>query len=63
MKIKISAHFTKGFYRAMDLSGAKKWPQLSNAKRADYEALRSDWENVGKSIKRETERYKRSSIS
>lgn len=58
MKIKISVNFTKGFSRALDLSGTKQWPNLSNGRIADYEALRSDWENVGQTIKKESGRYK-----
>lgn len=58
MKIKISVNFTKGFSRALDLSGTKKWPNLSDERIADYEALRSDWENVGQTIKEESGRYK-----
>lgn len=63
MKMKISTNFTKGFCRVLNLRGTKKWPQISNTRKADYQAIRSDWENVGKSIRRETEKYKRGRIN
>ena len=54
MKTAISKSFLRGYIRVLDLSGAKEWPDLSQNKQMDYEALRSDWENVGKAIRRET---------
>lgn len=62
MKAKISTSFTKGFSRALNLAGTKTWPKLPNSKKADYKAIRSDWENVGRSIARETGNYKKHQI-
>ncbi len=61
MKTKISKGFTRGFSRTLDLSGTKNWPILSDSRKTDFDAIRSDWENVGRDIERETRRYKRSS--
>lgn len=58
MKTKISASFTKGFSKVLDLNGTKKWPKLSDNRKIDYEAIRSDWESVGKTIEKEFGRYK-----
>lgn len=59
MKIKISNSFLKGYIRALDLTGnTKEWPNVSDDRIKDYEALRSDWENVGKTIRRETRGFK-----
>ncbi|PWJ49370.1 hypothetical protein [Faecalicatena contorta] len=54
MKITISKSFLSGYARALNLSGTKEWPNLSDDKMKDYRALRSDWEDVGNSIRRET---------
>ncbi len=62
MRAKISTSFTKGFSRALDLTGVKEWPDLSNDRKTDYEALRSDWKNVGRTIERESGRFKRSGM-
>lgn len=59
MKAIISKNFLKGYIRVLDLYGTKEWPELSNSKQKDYEALRSDWENVGNSIWRETRNFER----
>lgn len=59
MKISISKSFIEGFSRALDLNGTKEWPKLSNSMCADYKAIRSDWDNVGKAIRREYESCKR----
>lgn len=56
---KVSKAFWKGYFRALDLEGTKNWPNISNNRTKDCEALRSDWENVGKEIREETERYGR----
>ena len=57
MKFAIKESFIKGFFRTIDLSGTKEWPELSDDTLKDYLALRSDWENVGYTIKRETEKF------
>ena len=62
MRAKVSVSFTRGFSRALDLTGVKEWPDLSNHERVDYEALRSDWENVGRSIGKETQKCKRNGV-
>lgn len=58
MKFKISKSFLRGYIRAINLGGSADWPDLSNNKRKDYNALRSDWNNVGNSIRRETRSFK-----
>ncbi len=59
MKIKFSRSFIEGFSRVLDLNGTKGWPKLAGDRRADYEAIRSDWGNVGKTIRGECKNYKR----
>lgn len=59
MKFKFTESFIHGFARALDLSGAKDWPQIADGRRADYEAIRGDWENVGRTIRREAGSLKR----
>lgn len=59
MRFKFSESFIHGFARALDLSGTKEWPQINDGRRADYEAIRGDWENVGRTIRRETGSLKR----
>lgn len=59
MKTVMSKSFLRGYTRALNLHGTKEWPNLSDDKMKDYKALRSDWENVGKSIRRETRGFKR----
>lgn len=56
---KISSAFFTGYVRALDLTGTKKWPDISDDRTIDYEALRSDWENVGRTIRNETKKYGR----
>lgn len=54
MKLKWSKSFLRGYLRALDLFGAtKEWPDIANNAAQDFEALRSDWDNVGKTIRRE----------
>ena len=55
MKTRISKSFLRGVRRTFDLYGTtKEWPDLSNSKQKDYRALRGDWDNVGKTIRKET---------
>ncbi|MEY8283231.1 hypothetical protein AALA13_05270 [Lachnospiraceae bacterium 50-23] len=54
---RVSNAFLEGYFRVLDLKGAKEWPNISNNSTKDYEALRSDWENVGKEIRREAGSY------
>ncbi len=59
MKIRISNGFLKGYLRALNLTGNdKEWPDLSDERIRDYEALRSDWDSVGETIRRETRGFK-----
>lgn len=60
MRVLISKYFLKGYLKAINLSGTKEWPNISKDKIADYNALRSDWENVGKSIRNSTRDYQES---
>lgn len=59
MMFKFSERFIHGFVRALDLSGTKEWPQITDGRRADYEAIRGDWENVGRTIRNEAGSLKR----
>ena len=58
MKVMVSKGFLRGYIRALDLSGTKKWPDISTDKISDYMSLRSDWENVGKFIQSGTREYR-----
>lgn len=60
MKYMVSKSFLEGFTRALDLSGTKEWPDISEDRKKDYLALRSDWEDIGNSIKRECRNYETS---
>ena len=59
MRNTISKSFLRGYLRVFNLQQTKDWPDISNGRQKDFEALRSDWENVGtyirKGIKRESE--------
>lgn len=63
MKAKISASFCRGFSRALDLSGTKKWPNLADGRKNDYEAIRSDWEHVGRTIENETGKHQNHGVN
>ena len=39
-----------------NLQQTKYWPDISNGRQKDFEALRSDWENVGTYIQKGTKR-------
>lgn len=39
-----------------NLQQTKDWPDISNGRQKDFEALRSDWENVGTYIRKGTKR-------
>ncbi len=56
---RVSKAFFRGYIRVLDLKGTKKWPDISDGRTKDYEALRGDWEYVGKEIRKETRSYKR----
>lgn len=56
---KASSAFWRGYIRALDLTGSKEWPDISNDRTKDYEALRSDWKDVGREIRKETRSYRR----
>lgn len=60
MKKTVSNSFLLGFIRVLDIKGTKRWPYLSDGKQEDFEAIRSDWENVGKYIQEGTNEYRRS---
>ena len=56
MKHTVSKSFLRGYVRVLNLYGTKDWPDISNGKQKDFEALRSDWENVGTYIRKGTKR-------
>lgn len=60
MKKVVSNSFLLGFKRILDMKGTKRWPYLSDGKQEDFEAMRNDWENAGKSIQEGTDKYRRS---
>ena len=39
-----------------NLQQTKDWPDISNGRQKDLEAVRSDWENVGTYIRKGTKR-------
>ena len=45
-----------------NLDSTKEWPNIYDDKMKDYMALRGDWDNVGKSIRKETRNFKRTSF-
>lgn len=55
--IKITESFVKGYSQALNLYGTKKRCDLENSDKKDYQALRGDWENVGRSIRKETRKF------
>lgn len=59
-KIFISHSFMSGYIRALDLGGTKNWPLISDNRKRDFEALRSDWGHVGDCIRREERNYSES---
>ncbi len=59
MRAKISESFIKGFGKALNLGGTKEWPDIDNNETKDYEALRGDWEYVGKYIRESISRCTR----
>lgn len=58
MRLLISKSFLKGYVRALNLSGTKEWPNISEDRKKDYEALRGDWDNVGREIRKETRNFR-----
>lgn len=62
MKIVISKSFLRGYIRAIDLTGTKNWPDISEDRQTDYKRLREDWENVGKSIREGTEHFRKAPV-
>ena len=52
MKHTINKSFLRGYVRVLNLYGTKDWPDISNGRQKDFEALRSDWENVGTYIRK-----------
>ena len=52
--------FLRGYARVLDLMGVtKNWPDISNDRIRDYNALREDWENIGGTIQKEERSYKK----
>lgn len=60
MKIRLSQSFLRGYSKALDLYGiTKKWPDISNSRQKDFNALRRDWIDVGNTIRKETGNFRR----
>ena len=60
MKMTVNDDFLRGYVKVLDLMGVtKKWPDISNDRIRDYNALREDWENVGRTIQEEERSYKK----
>lgn len=55
-KKSFSRAFFRGFSRALDLGGSKR-SYAGIYVRDDYEALKGDWENVGKDIRKAVAKY------
>ena len=53
MRVGVSKSFIKGMTRVISLANTKEWPDLSNGQQKDYMALRGDWYNVGKRIRKQ----------
>lgn len=50
-KAHVTMSFERGMERVFDLSGhSKRWPNINDAEQRDFEALRGDWEAVGKTL-------------
>ena len=59
MATTLTQSFVRGFTRGLDIIGAKKeWPDIDDAARRDYEALRGDWVNIGEDIKEAIAAYR-----
>ena len=56
MRSTISKSFLRGYLRVFNLQQTKDWSDISNGRQKDFEALRSDWENVGTYIRKGTKR-------
>lgn len=53
----ISNSFIQGYIGLLNTKEVKRWPNLSEDKRRDYEALKGDWKNVGREIEEGTRRF------
>ncbi len=60
MKVALSKSFIKGYGSVLNFNSTKEWPDISRDSQRDYEALRSDWYNVGRTIRRETRNFESS---
>ena len=54
----VSNRFLKGFF-GINLYRTRQWPDLTNDKVKDAEALKGDWGYVGDTIRKESEKYAR----
>lgn len=51
MKQKFNMPFFRGFIKALDMGATtRKYCNFNEAYKKDYEALRNDWEKIGKEI-------------
>lgn len=57
-KLVVSSKFIQSFF-GISLYRTRVWPDISNDKNKDFNALRSDWESVGDSIGRECRNFTR----
>lgn len=51
MRASISKYFFGGYRRTLSLGGKKEWSDIYGDRTKDYNALRSDWCNVGNVIR------------
>ena len=57
-RVAVSMNFIQSFRTGISLSGRKYTTDFGDERKRDYDALRSDWENVGIDIKSGTEQYR-----
>ena len=61
--LRFSDSFIRGICRAIDLNGFMKAPAyLENGLHADKNALKGDWQNVGRDIQRGIAKYRATNI-
>ena len=60
MRFKISRAFMEGYIKALDMGATtRKYSNYDDANEKDYEALKNDWEETGKEIRRQIKEFAR----